>query len=191
MVCSKDSENINIKMDDNALKQVPKFKYLGSIIIEDGKNKEDIKQRIKEAKVMFNNKKQLLCSNNLSLVMEKKLIESCIWSVALCGSETWTLGKNKEGVINAFATWCWRILLQTKWTDRIMNDVVFERAKEERLLLKILKNRCHSWIGHTIRHKKFVVNILEGAIFGKKSVGRPQLRTSKSPETQVLTFIQQ
>jgi hypothetical protein len=28
MVCSKDPENINIKMDDDALKQVPKFKYL-------------------------------------------------------------------------------------------------------------------------------------------------------------------
>ena len=64
-VCSKDFENINIKMDDNALRQVPNFKYLGSIITKDGKNKEDIMQRIKEAKVMFNNKKQLLCSNNL------------------------------------------------------------------------------------------------------------------------------
>ena len=39
MVCCKDFENINIKIDDNALKQVPKFKYLGSIIKEDGKNK--------------------------------------------------------------------------------------------------------------------------------------------------------
>jgi hypothetical protein len=38
MVCSKD---VNIKMCDDALKQVPKFKYLGSIFIEDGKNKED------------------------------------------------------------------------------------------------------------------------------------------------------
>jgi len=27
MVCSKDLENIHIKMDDDALKQVPKFKY--------------------------------------------------------------------------------------------------------------------------------------------------------------------
>jgi len=57
MVCSKDFENINIKMDDNAPKQVPNCKYLGSIITEDGKNKEDIIQRIKEAKIMFNNKK--------------------------------------------------------------------------------------------------------------------------------------
>ena len=29
-VCSKYHENINIKMDDDALKQVPKFKYLCS-----------------------------------------------------------------------------------------------------------------------------------------------------------------
>jgi hypothetical protein len=50
MVCSKDPENINIKMNDHTLKQVPKFKYLGSIFTEDGKNKEDIIQRIKEAK---------------------------------------------------------------------------------------------------------------------------------------------
>ena len=26
MVCTKDSENINIKMDDDSVKQVPKFK---------------------------------------------------------------------------------------------------------------------------------------------------------------------
>ena len=69
-----------------------------------------------------------------------------------------------------------------------MNDEVFQRAKEERLLLKILKNRHHSWIGQTTTHKEFVVNILEGEIFGKKSVGRPRLQyLSKSPETQELT----
>ena len=61
MVCSKDFENIDIKMDDYALKQVSKFKYLGSTITEDGKNREDIMQIIREAKIMFNNKKQLLC----------------------------------------------------------------------------------------------------------------------------------
>jgi hypothetical protein len=40
-------------MDDNVLKQVPKFKYPGSIIIENGKNKEDVIERIKEAKFIF------------------------------------------------------------------------------------------------------------------------------------------
>jgi len=43
-----------------------------------------------------------------------------------------------------------------------------QRAKEERILLKILQNRLHSLIVHTIRHNEFAVNILEGAIFGEK-----------------------
>ena len=51
--------------------------------------------------------------------------------------------------------------------------------KGEKLLLKISKNRCHSWIGHTIRHNEIVVNILEGAISGKTAVGRPQLQYLK------------
>jgi hypothetical protein len=37
MFCSKGPQNINIKMDEDALKQVPKLKYLDSIFTEDGK----------------------------------------------------------------------------------------------------------------------------------------------------------
>ena len=71
---------------------------------------------------MVNNKKQLICSNNLILeIKKKKIIRSCIWSFALYGSETLTLGKNDERVVNAFETWCWRTL-KIKLTDRITND---------------------------------------------------------------------
>jgi len=44
-------------------------------------------------------------------------------------------------IINAFETWCWRGMLKMKWADRITNDEDFQRAKEGRLLLKILKNK--------------------------------------------------
>jgi len=69
--------------------------------------------------------------------------------------------------------------LKIKWTDRITNDEVFQRVKEERLLLQILNNRRHSRIGHIIRHNEFVVNILEEAISGKKAMGRPRLQYLK------------
>ena len=52
--------------------------------------------------------------------------------------------------------------------------------QEERLLSKILGNRRHSWIGHTVRRNEFVVNILEGAISGKKAMGRPRLRQTST-----------
>ena len=71
-------------------------------------------------------------------------------------------------------------MLKIKWTERIMEDGVFQRAKEEILLLKILKNRRHSWIGNIIRHKEFVVNILEGAIVGEKSSGKTSTKIIKA-----------
>jgi hypothetical protein len=76
-------------------------------------------------------------------------------------------------------TWCWRRRLKIKWTDRITNYEVFQRTEEERLFLKKLKNGHHSWIGLIIMHNEFVVNILEGAISGKKAVGRPRLQYLK------------
>ena len=65
MVCSKDFENINIKTNDNALKEVPKFKYVGSIITEDEENKEDTIQRIEEIKLCF----MTISSKTISMAM--------------------------------------------------------------------------------------------------------------------------
>jgi hypothetical protein len=83
-------------------------------------------------------------------------------------------------------------MLKIKKTDRITNDEVFQRAKEERLLLNILKNIRHSWIGHAVRHSGFVVNILEGAIFGGKGRGNTWTAILKaSGQKQQLAVIQQ
>jgi hypothetical protein len=70
---------------------------------------------------MFINKKQLLCLNTLSLEIQKKLIKTCIRSVTVYGSETRTVGKCEERVVNAFETWSWKGMLKIKWTDEIRN----------------------------------------------------------------------
>jgi hypothetical protein len=64
-------------------------------------------------------------------------------------------------------------MLKIKWTDTMTNDKVFQRVKEEKVLSRILKNRCHSWIWHTVRQNEFVANILEGEITKKKAVESP------------------
>jgi len=51
--------------------------------------------------------------------------------------------------------------------------MTFSKGERRKITFKFLKTRRHSWIVHTIRHNEFVVNILEGAIFGKKAMGRP------------------
>lgn len=65
LVCTKEREEVNIQINNEKIKQINTFKYLGSNITEDAKCTSDIKQRIALAKIAFNKKKTLLCSNNV------------------------------------------------------------------------------------------------------------------------------
>ena len=66
------------------------FKYLGSILTNEGRYTCEIKCRIAMAKATFN-KKRALCTSTLDLELRKKLVKCYIWSIALYGAETWTL----------------------------------------------------------------------------------------------------
>ena len=60
----------------------------------------------------------------------------------------------------------------------------FVKGKRRKIAFKNLKNRRNSWIGHIIKRNEFAVNVLEGAISGKKAVGRPGLQCLKQASRQ-------
>jgi len=77
-------------IDQKQLENVECFKYLGSMLTNDGRSTREIKSRIAMAKAAFNKKKALFTSK-LDLNLRKKLVKCYIWSMALYGAETWTL----------------------------------------------------------------------------------------------------
>jgi len=81
---------VKIMIDQKQLENVESCKYLGSILTNDERCTCEIKCRIAMAKAALNKKKALFTST-LDLELKKKLVNCCIWSIDLCGSETWTL----------------------------------------------------------------------------------------------------
>jgi hypothetical protein len=61
------------------------------MLTNDGRYTCEIKSRIAMAKTEFN-KKRALFSSNMDFELRKKLVKCYIWSIALYGAETWTLG---------------------------------------------------------------------------------------------------
>jgi hypothetical protein len=93
---------------------VDSFTYLGSTITWDGRSTADIKRRIDQVKRSFTMKRQLPCSKKIELQTRKKYVKTFIWSVALYGSEAWTIGKADQRRLEDFQIWCWRRFLSQK-----------------------------------------------------------------------------
>jgi hypothetical protein len=148
---------------------------LGSTITEDGRSTREIISRINHAKCAFQSKKNMFISRNIDIKVRKNLIKAYVWSVALYGSETWTIGKTEEKRFSAFETWCYRRLLRISWTEHITNEEVYRRVRKTRSFLKTLKTRKAKLIGHILRQNSLLSRIIEGAIEGNNSRERPPL----------------
>ena len=71
---------VKLMIDQKQLENVESFKYLGSILTNDGRCTCEIKCRIAMAKAAFN--KKALFISTLDLELRKKLVKCYIWSIA-------------------------------------------------------------------------------------------------------------
>jgi hypothetical protein len=72
--------------DQIQLENVESFKYMGSILTNDGRCTCETKCRIIMAKFAFN-KKRALFTGALDLELRKNLVKCYIWSITLYGAE--------------------------------------------------------------------------------------------------------
>ena len=96
------------------------------------------------------NKKRALFTSILDLELRKKLVECCIWSIALYGTETWTLWAVDQKHLESFEVWCWRRIEKIIWTDHVRNRELLLRVKEQSNILHEISKRKANWIGHIL-----------------------------------------
>jgi len=114
---------ISVLIDQKQLENVESFKYLGSMLTNDGRCTREIKSRIAMAKAAFN-KKMVLVTSTLDLKFRKKLVKRYIWSMALYCAETWTIRAVDQKHLESFEMWCWGRMEKISWTDHVRNEEV-------------------------------------------------------------------
>jgi hypothetical protein len=120
---------LKIMIDQKQLDNVESFKYLGSILTNDGRSTCEIKCRIVMAIAAFN-KKRAIFNSTLDLELRKKFVKCYIWSIALYGPETWTLRVVYQKHLESFEMWCWRRMEKINRTDHVRNEDVLLTVKE-------------------------------------------------------------
>ena len=72
--------NVNIVLNEERIRQVAQFCYLGSFIADNGSCSKEIRARIAMAKTAFNRRKELL-TRGMKRKVKKKVIKTIVWSV--------------------------------------------------------------------------------------------------------------
>ena len=143
MLVSKKNEEIqmNIKLENIQIKQVKSFKYLGSIITEDGRSEQDIKTRIGIAKTSFGKLKKILTNTHMDWSLRTRFLKGFVWSTLMYGSEAWTISNTMKKRLDALEMWFLRRMLRVSWRDHVTNDEVLRRAQTNRTLLRTIRPR--------------------------------------------------
>ena len=173
MVVSKQTGvNCHLEIGNEKIKQVKSFKYLGSIITEDGKCEKEIKSRIAMAKEAFQRLKPILVSGSLSLDTKKRILQCYVYSILLYGSECWTISTQIENRLKAAEMWFYRRMLKISWTSHQSNEEVLRRMATDRALIATIQQRRMSFFCHLIRKNEVERLSITGKINGKRARGR-------------------
>jgi len=84
--------------------------------------------------------------------------------MALFGAETGTFRAVDEKHLESFEMWCWRRMEKISWTDRVRNEDVLLRVKEQRNTLHEISKQKTNWIGHILRRNCLLQHVIEGKI---------------------------
>jgi hypothetical protein len=95
-----------------------------------------------------------------------------------CGRTVDALGRSEKPEF--LEMWCWRRMEKISWTDRVRNEEVLLRVKQQRNILHEISNQKANWIGHILHRNCLLQQVIEGKIKrGIEMTGRRGRRCQK------------
>ena len=163
-----------IQVSGKTIENVEKFEYLGSLLTWDNNYSEEIKRRIGKATGAMSSLKHIWNTKKITVKSKLKLLKSCVFSVLLYASETWTLKEIDTKKLLAFEMKCYRRILRIWWEDRVRNIDIRNRIEARETIVDIIKGRKLRLFGHICRmdNTRLLKHIVFSRMDGKPRRGR-------------------
>lgn len=169
----------SIMINNEPLKPVQQFKYLGSVISFDAQIDKDIDNRLSNASRAFGRlQNKVWKSKQLKLATKVSLYRAVVLTTLMYGSECWVTHKHHVKQLERFHQRCLRNILHIKWWDFVTDVEVLERAKLTSIEAMLTKNRLR-WVGHVSRmesHRLPKIALYGELSSGSRNVGTPKKR---------------
>ena len=123
---------------------------LGSVQSTTGRCQPDIVRRIGIASTAMHSMKKVWRHTRLQLQTKLRLYQTCILSILLYGSETWTLLQEDLRKLEVFHMRSQRMIIGIHWHDFVRNTEVVDRTGLH-CVRDVITGRRNSLFGHVVR----------------------------------------
>ena len=178
MMIGRHHEDFNIQINNKDLKQVKDFVYLGCKITENNDHSEDITRRLVLARQKFASLKTIWKSKHISKELKIRLYNALIVTIAIYGSETWTLTQYTTKKLEAFEMQCFRTIASVHWSERVTNEEVLKMLNTKRSLITRITHAQRRYLGHMLRmdEERLPKRAFFTRMEGSRPRGRPRYR---------------
>ena len=189
VINSRKTEIMNMNLENapdcvvegNTIRQVDKFKYLGTYLAKDGSLTSEFEERLKKANQAMGMLKNVWNNNNFSIHTKIKIYKVMVRTILIYGHESWYSTVTTDSKFLAFENKALRRILGIKWWERISNSRIREITGVQRVDEYVRFSRW-KWLGHVLRRQGIVHDIKAWEAPGRRGRGRPRetwLRTMK------------
>ncbi|KAL5143855.1 SPX domain-containing membrane protein [Glycine soja] len=142
--------NSEVKIGDHIIPQVTRFKYLGSVIQDDGEIEGDVNHRIQAGWMKWRKASGVLCDAKVPIKLKGKFYRTAVRPAILYGTECWAVKSQYENKVGVAEMRMLRWMCGKTRQDKIRNEAIRERVGVAPIVEKMVEIRLR-WFGHVER----------------------------------------
>ncbi|PKA63692.1 hypothetical protein AXF42_Ash016976 [Apostasia shenzhenica] len=140
----------DVTIGDQIVKKSERFRYLGSIIQNDGEIDNDVISRIQAGWVKWRNASGVLCDRKISSKIKGKFYKTVVRPAMIYGAECWPAKKKHTNKINVAEMRMLRWMCGYTRKDRMRNEYIRKKVGVASIEDKLRESRLR-WFGHLNR----------------------------------------
>jgi hypothetical protein len=152
MTISREQKEINLQINNQKLKQVQEFKYLGSIFSADGRFDREIETRIQQANKVNYQLTPILKHPTIQIETKRQIINAIFIPTLGYQCQTWTLTKEQERKLSTCEMRCLRKVVNKTRRDHVRNEEI-RKTVGTIPIVKYIERQRLKWFGHLMRMK--------------------------------------
>lgn len=141
----------DMQINGNVIKACRKYKYLGTVMSEEGNSREEIAQRIIQAKQATQKLNSILWSEQIHKETKKRLYNTLVKNILTYGAETWAITKRYQDKILATEMDFLRRSCRKSRLEHIRNEAIRESMEMGKTVIEEIEEKRLKWYGHMRR----------------------------------------